>query len=135
MTLHFAIKEDVDKGFALERMSRYCQSFPFAAILPVQPLQYLPTPDGGVDVRFLRKKTREKGSIDGGMRFFVSEDRDGIDVVAKRNSQGQTVSKMFSEKLVVQSFLKRVTGEDVDKTSPFPTDVVTLASVFHKWMD
>jgi hypothetical protein len=135
MKLHFEINENVDKTFAMERMSRYCQSFPFAAVLPVQPLQYLPTTDGGVDVRFLRKKTQEKGSIDGGVRFFISEDRDGIDVIAKRNSQGQTVSKTFSEKLVVLSFVKRVTGEELEKTSPPPTDVVKLTSIFHKWMD
>lgn len=135
LKLHFSVNENVEKDFALQKMSKFCQSFPFAAILPVQPLQYLPTTDGGVDVRFLRKKTNEKGSLDGGIRFFVSEDRDGIDVVAKRNSRGQTGLKMFSEKLVVQSFIKRVTGEEVDTTSPAPTDVVTVSSVFHKWMD
>jgi hypothetical protein len=135
MKLHFEINENVDKTVAMERMSRYCQSFPFAAVLPVQPLQYLPTADGGVDVRFMRKKTAEKGSVDGGIRFFVSEKKDGsISVSAKRNSQGQTVSKVFSEKLVIQTFIKRVTGEELEKTSPAPTDVVTLASQFHKWM-
>lgn len=134
LKLHLSVREDVELGEAMERVSTYCQRFPFAAVLPVQPLQYLPTPDGGVDVRFMRKKTKEKGSLDGGIRFFVSEDRDGIDIVAKRNSQGQTVSKMFSEKLVVQSFVKRITGEDVDPTSPPPTDVVSMESVFHKWI-
>ena len=87
-----------------------------------------------MDVRFLRKKTKEKGSLDGGIRFFVSEDREGIDIVAKRNSRGQTVSKIFSEKLVVQSFMKRISGEEVDPTSPAPTDIVSIESVFHKWM-
>lgn len=135
MKLYFTVNDNVTKDVAMQRVSRYCQSFPFAAVLPVQPLQYLPTEDGGVDVRFLRKKTKEKGSLDGGIRFFVSEDREGIDVVAKRNSQGQTVSKMFSEKLVVLSFIKRVTGEEMEKTSPPPTDVVTLSSAFHKWME
>ncbi len=135
MKLYFTINDNVDKDMAMQRVSRYCQSFPFAAVLPVQPLQYLPTADGGVDVRFMRKKTQEKGSLDGGIRFFVSNDREGIDVVAKRNSQGQTVSKIFSEKLVVLSFIKRVTGEEMEKTSPPPTDVVTLSSVFHLWME
>lgn len=135
MSLYFSINENVNKDEALTRVTRYCQSFPFAAVLPVQPLQYLPTDDGGVDVRFLRKKTKEKGSLDGGIRFFVSPDRDGVAVVAKRNSVGQTVPKMFSEKLVVQSFIKRVTGDELEKTSPPPTDVVTLVSAFHKWMD
>jgi hypothetical protein len=134
LKLHFSINDLIDKGTAFQRLSKYCQSFPFAAVLPVQPLQYLPTDDGGVEVRFLRKKTKEKGSIDGGIRFFVSEDVDGIDLVAKRNSQGQTISKMFSEKLVVLSFIKRVTGEELEKTSPPPTDVVTVSSIFHIWM-
>lgn len=134
LKLHFSINDLVDKGTAFQRLSKYCQSFPFAAVLPVQPLQYLPTPDGGVEVLFLRKKTKEKGSIDGGIRFFLSDDEDGIELVAKRNSRGQSISKMFSEKLVVQSFLKRVTGEELEKTTPAPTDVVTLSSVFHLWM-
>ena len=134
LKLHFSINDLVDKGTAFQRLSKYCQSFPFAAVLPVQPLQYLPTDDGGVDVRFLRKKTKDKGSIDGGIRFFLSDDGHGIDLVAKRNSQGVSVSKMFSEKLVVLSFIKRVTGEEIEKTSPPPTDVVTLSSIFHLWM-
>lgn len=137
MQLHFTVNEGAEKETAIEKLSRYCQSFPFAAVLPVQPLQYLPTTDGGVEVKFLRKKTKEKGSMDGGIRFFVSPERDGIDVVAKRNSQGQTVSKMFSEKLVVQAFVKSVTGKDDSSTTtnPPPTDVASLSSVFHKWMD
>jgi hypothetical protein len=134
LKLHFSINDFVERGTAFQRLSKYCQSFPFAAVLPVQPLQYLPTDDGGVEVSFLRKKTKEKGSIDGGIRFFLYEEGQGIDLVAKRNSRGQSISKMFSEKLVVQSFIKRVTGEEVDKTSPPPTDVVTLSSVFHLWM-
>lgn len=134
LKLHFSINDLIDRGTAFQRLSKYCQSFPFAAVLPVQPLQYLPTDDGGVDVRFLRKKTKEKGSLDGGIRFFLSNDAGGIDLVAKRNSRGQSVSKIFSEKLVVLAFIKRVTGEETDKTSPPPTDVVTLSSIFHKWM-
>jgi hypothetical protein len=134
MKLHFSINDLVDKGTAFQRLSKYSQSFPFAAILPVQPLHYLPTDDGGVDIRFLRKKTTEKGSLDGGIRFFLSDDGHGIDLVAKRNSQGQTVSKIFSEKLVILAFIRRVTGEEQEKTIPPPTDVVTLSSIFHKWM-
>ena len=80
------------------------------------------------------EKTKEKGSLDGGIRFFVSEERDGIDVVAKRNSKGQTIPKMFSEKLVVQAFVKGIGGETPDKTSPAPLDFVAMESVFHKWL-
>ena len=135
LQMHLSALPDIPMEIAMGRVSKYSQSFPFAAILPVQPLHYLPTPDGGVDVRFLRKKTNEKGSLDGGIRFFVSQaERSGIDVVAKRNSQGQKVSKMFSEKLVVQAFVKGISGETPDKTSPAPTDVVAMESVFHKWL-
>jgi hypothetical protein len=172
----------------LQRVSDYTQSFPFAAVLPVQPLQYLPAEDGGVDLRFLRKKTDIKSGIDGGIRFFVrrkqsddvvavddeeeeEEDEDddkesdesnaetdlqsnGIEIIAKRNSKGQTIPKMFAEKLVVQAFVRGITnGADSDtegssangSTSPVvapktrfesPTkDMVALKSVFHKWMD
>ena len=134
LQIHLSVLPDVQVETAIERVSKYAQSFPFAAVLPVQPLHYLPTPDGGVEVRFLRKKTKEKGSLDGGMRFFVSEGRGGIDVTVKRNSEGQTVSKMFSEKLVVQAFIKGIGGETPEKTSPAPTDVVSMESVFHKWL-
>jgi hypothetical protein len=135
LQMHLSVLPDIPMEIAIGRVSKYSQSFPFAAALPVQPLQYLPTPDGGVDVRFMRKKTQEKGSLDGGIRFFVSQaERGGIEVVAKRNSEGQTVSKMFSEKLVVQAFVKGISGETPDKTSPAPTDVAAMESVFHKWL-
>ena len=118
---------------AKEEISRYTQRFPFAAILPVQPLQYLPAPDGGVEVKFLRKKTKEKGSIDGGIRFFLREERGGFDVIAKRNSKGQTVSKMFSEKLVILAFIKGISGEETEKTGP-PPENVSVESIFHMWL-
>ena len=136
LQVNLSVLPDHNKEEAVEKVQRYCQSFPFAAVLPVQPLTYLPTTDGGVEVKFLRKKTKEKGSMDGGVRFFVSEnDREGIEVLVKRNSEGQTVPKMFSEKLVVQAFVKGIAGETPDKTSPAPVDVVVLESVFHKWLD
>ena len=52
---------DDEKGnLALAAIQDYTRSFPFAAVLPVQPLTYLPvkTPDGNpaVKVTFLRKK-------------------------------------------------------------------------------
>jgi len=54
---------DDDKGsLALAAVQKYTKSFPFAAVLPVQPLTYLPVkmPDGtpAVKVTFLRKKVR-----------------------------------------------------------------------------
>lgn len=110
------------------------QAFPFSAVLPVQPLQYLPTHDG-VDVLFLRKKTAEKGSEDGGMRFYASSSPEGgVDLEIKRNSKGQTVSKMFSEKLVVKAFCDGIAGKQDAKTGDAPVDFVSISSMFHQWM-
>lgn len=126
----------------LPEIQKYIQSFPFAAVLPVQPLQYLPTEDGGVEVLFLRKKTKEKGSVDGGLRFFVVRipDRE-LEIVVKRNSEGQSVGKMFSEKLVVQAFVNSFMGKDVQEgkhpltNRDAPTkELVQVESVFHKWL-
>lgn len=123
----------VDPETALTKVQQYTQGFPFAAVLPVQPLQYLPTKDGGVDVLFMRKKTQEKGSIDGGMRFFVStNDNNGVEVEVKRNSKGQSISKMFTEKLVVQAYCEGISGTD-DAASPL-ADFVSVSSIFHKWL-
>ena len=139
LKIHLTVRDNVDPDMALAKVQQYTQSFPFAAILPVQPLQYLPTHDGGVDVLFLRKKTQDKGSVDGGMRFFVgptNEDGDihGIEVQVKRNSKGQTVSKMFTEKLVVQAYCNGIVGRDEARTGKAPADLVSVVSVFHKWM-
>ena len=142
----------------------YIRSFPFAAVLPVQPLTYLPTP-GGVDVTFLRKKTATKPTNDGGIRFVLdpvlsSSEQDATNVggtpatswilTARRNSEGQSVQKLFSEKLIVQELLDGLTGashkfapaakptsaaNDEATTGPLqPRDVVQVTSVYHKWM-
>ena len=134
LRVHLSVLPDVEYEAALAKVQKYTRSFPFSVVLPVQPLQYLPMEDGGVDVRFLRKKTKEKGSIDGGIRFFIDKERDGIEIVAKRNSQGQSVSKMVSEKMVVQSFVKGISGEEAGKTGAAPTYFVAVESFFHKWM-
>lgn len=136
LKIHLAIQPGVDAEVALSRVRQYTQAFPFAVVLPVQPLQYLPTHDGGVDVQFLRKKTEEKGSIDGGIRFFVSltDQGDGVEIEAKRNSNGQTVSKTFTEKLVVQAFCDGINGKQDDRTGVAPADFVSIQSFFHKWM-
>jgi hypothetical protein len=134
LRVHLSVLPNVPMEQALDKVSRYTQGFPFAAVLPVQPLQYIPTPDGGVNVSFMRKKTPEKGSSDGGIRFFVREERNGIEVVAKRNSEGQTVPKMFAEKLVIQAFVKGISGEESDKTNAPPVDAVAMESFFHKWI-
>jgi hypothetical protein len=141
----------------------YVRSFPFAAVLPVQPLTYLPTP-GGVDVTFLRKKTATKPTNDGGIRFVLepvqpSSLEQGADaegtpstswiLTARRNSEGQSVQKLFSEKLIVQELLDGLTGasqrfaaapattsaeQDGTTRTLQPRDVVQVTSVYHKWM-
>ena len=135
LRVHLSPRPGVSIDDALGKVSKYTTSFPFAAVLPVQPLHYLPTPDGGVDVKFLRKKTKEKGSLDGGIRFFIGKERDGIEIVAKRNSEGQTVPKIFSERLIVQAYAKGISGDEVEKTGMPPIDYVALDSIFHKWME
>jgi hypothetical protein len=137
-----------------DRASRYTQAFPFAAVLPVQPLRYLPTPEGGVDVTFLRKQTETKGGVDGGIRFSVSySDRGGVTVTAKRNSAGQAIGKIFAEKIAVLTYVRAVTeaaaaadatGSSGSSTgaikvpqtrvSPPTADVASVDSLFHKWM-
>jgi hypothetical protein len=126
---------DKPVGQCLQHITDYTQSFPFAVVLPVQPLLYLPTGDGGVELKFLRKKTDVKSGIDGGIRFFVRQrerestmdelpeagedeklDMDEepskqdvvIEIIAKRNSKGQSISKLFAEKLVIQAFVKGI---------------------------
>jgi len=82
--------------------------------------------------------------VDGGIRFFVRRVHDsdngddrrdgGIEVLAKRNSQGQSVAKIFSERLVVQAYVKGVSGEEPKLFGSPPNDVVKVSSVFHKWL-
>jgi hypothetical protein len=139
----------------LSRISQYIRSFPFAAVLPVQPLQALPTDDGGLELKFLRKKTNFKPGVDGGVRFFVKVRDDGendsIEVILKRNSEGQSIPKMFAEKLIVQSFVKGMalgsdSGNDNNGNEPSPVkvpntriesptkDMAKIQSIFHKWI-
>ena len=142
---------DVSCEDSLSRISQYIRSFPFAAILPVQPLQALPTDDGGLELKFLRKKTHIKSGVDGGIRFFVNRGEDDkIEILVKRNSDGQSIPKMFAEKLVVQSFAKGMAlgsdfgNDNSDETANIkvpntriesPTkDMVQIQSVFHKWI-
>ena len=88
---------------------QFLHRYPFSASLPVQPLTYSTTPDG-VNLTFLRKKTDEKSGRDGGIQFSVdifeapssSEDRWRLVLEARRNSDGQTISKAFSERKIVK---------------------------------
>lgn len=132
---------------ALDAVALYSQRFPFAAVLPVQPLTYLPTDDRGVEVKFLRKKTPTKSSIDGGIRFFIEpqspeeqlkdDNVDGvstIQVTAKRNSKGQCIAKIVAERLIVTNYVKGISGEEMEKYGKAPLDLIRIQSIFHKWM-
>ncbi|KAL3782500.1 hypothetical protein HJC23_013429 [Cyclotella cryptica] len=136
---------------ALDAVRLYTKSFPFAAVLPVQPLTYLPVRIQGGDmalkVTFLRKKTEEKDSKDGGIIFHcelapnheVDElDLDGdvrrnIHLVAKRISKGQTVSKVFSEKQIIMAFVKGLT-EARGTERLMDGGNIQIDSLFHLWM-
>lgn len=95
------------------------RSFPFAAVLPVQPLQYVPHPEG-VTITFLRKKTAEKGSVDGGIWITAKAIHDNDDhhmndmndgrimIQAHRNAEGQTVGKYFSETLIQKALFPKL---------------------------
>ena len=100
----------------------------------------------GVKVTFLRKKTAEKGSMDGGLLFsssLVSEEecdevglsdyKKIIQLKAWRITKGQTVSKIFSEKQIVMAFIKGLTearGNELLKEG----GNVEVVSIFHPWM-
>ncbi len=125
--------------------------FSSRVMLCISPI-YTPTvkmPDGNLAVRvsFLRKPTAEKGGTDGGILFsssLVSEedcDEDGIlenykqsiQLSAWRITKGQTVSKYFSEKQIIQSFVKGLSegrGEQLLREG----GNVEVESVFHLWM-
>ena len=148
LKVHFVIQPGVQPEEAASALSKFSQSFPFAAVLPVQPMQYLPAEDGGVEIKFLRKKTDIKSGIDGGIRFFLeqsqssssAEDEDHedddapyeLELTAKRNSVGQSISKIMSEKLIVTSYVAALTTA-IDKPSPIH-EKLSMTSMFHKWM-
>eukprot|EP00536_Pseudo-nitzschia_multiseries_P000760 jgi/Psemu1/321773/estExt_fgenesh1_pg.C_90045 len=147
LRMNLGINTGADPDSCLEAVRKYTKSFPFAAVLPVQPLTYIPSDDGrGVKVTFLRKKTKEKGSVDGGIDFFVDfttkKDDANMDplggkrirLLATRNSEGQTISKIFSEKLIVLAFVKGIAGEDANKANDDLSSMISVESVFHKWM-
>jgi len=68
----------------LPKVQRFVQRFPFHTTVPQQPLQKMPTKDGGVELTFLYQTstTAVKSNVNGGLRFFLvpvlaeSEDAD-----------------------------------------------------------
>ena len=154
LRINFSFNDDADDDgrLALSAVQQYCQTFPFAAVLPVQPLTYIPVqlPDGNpaVKVSFLRKKTAEKGRIDGGILFascLVSEedcDDEGLDnykrriqLTAIRIKEGQTVSKMFSEKQILLAFVKGLNDARGIEILTNGGRHVEIESVFHRWLN
>ena len=150
LRMNLSINAGIDPDAAIKATRDFAKGFPFAAVLPVQPLTYLPS-NTGVKVTFLRKKTEEKGSQDGGMDFSIEftdvaapDDDDEIGVgtlggrririLATRISEGQTVSKMFSEKMVITEFVKGISSATDSSSAPLG-NVVSVESYFHKWMD
>jgi hypothetical protein len=153
MRMHLNVKDSVDPKFALSEIIRYTQTFSFTAILPVQPMRYDKT-DKGMDVKFLRKKTPEKNSIDGGLQFQVTsikkslskksigtssndDPEDMIQIQVTRISEGQSITKVFSEKLIVLAYCDGILGKTTSLNSNSGetlTNYVDLWSVFHKWL-
>ena len=98
-------------------------------------------------VTFLRKKTDDKDSKDGGMIFhceLASDDevdehdlggdnRGGIKLVAKRISKGQTLSKVFSEKLIIMAFVKGL-SEAKGRDILMGGGDIQITSALHLWM-
>lgn len=136
LQIRFAIHPEYSKDDAKERLLAYIKTFHFAAVLPVQPLTYLPNEDkDGVDIQFLRKKTDVKSGNEGGIRFYIAESADRyIELIAKRNSMGQTIPKIFSERLIVTALASGIQGKEEDRFGPAPSAVLTLQSIYHKWM-
>lgn len=158
----FTDSSGVDRGCTtkavVEEFRTYVRSFPYAAFLPVQPMQYLPS-ERGVTITFLRKKTAEKGMQDGGIQIDVvgtnagtkedendehdildndessfSADQFFVELTASRIANGQTVSKVFSEKIVALKLLEGIRTWVTNQEALQPLGI-QLTSVYHKWMD
>mmetsp|Transcript_15739 Transcript_15739/g.19188 ORF Transcript_15739/g.19188 Transcript_15739/m.19188 type:complete len:228 (-) Transcript_15739:992-1675(-) len=144
MKISLSIKEGYKDRIFLPLIQHYMTSFPFAAILPVQPLTYKPREDDmGVTVSFLRKKTQEKGSLDGGIEFKMSlneiDESKQMEIVARRNSEGQVISKVFSEGMIIKAFVDSLSDECESKGKvgighDKVMEIFTVESIFHKWM-
>ena len=65
------MRVEIEK-YDLVKLRELVRSFPYSAVLPVQPLMLFPT-DSGIDVIFRKKPTAERGSSDGGLVIMVEE--------------------------------------------------------------
>ena len=113
----------------------WIRGFPFAASLPVQPLNFA-YPEDGLDVQFRRKKTEGKDGKDGGIRIRVTDtlaaSGDGagaeLHLAAIRDSEGQFISKSIAEKKLLNDLANALTS-----AMPSMGLVVTSVSSFYGW--
>ena len=49
--------------------------------------------------------------------------------------KAKSFPKLFSEKLIVQALVKAFAGHADERVPAAPTNLVTVKSVFHKWLD
>ena len=146
-----SLRTDDSKHSTLETVQivqSFIESFPFPSVLPVQPMTYIPNAEGyGVRVKFLRKKTGEKGSVDGGIDFSVCAKglEDGtsgpskskpemVEIVAKRNSNGQTFPKTFSEMQITKAFVSSITDVDDKRGNMTLNEMIIVEEVETKWI-
>lgn len=158
LKVSLSIKGNNDVDDVVHIIQQYLTSFPFSAVLPVQPLTYVPREDGrGVNVTFLRKKTEEKSGKDGGIEFILTADEgEGedskeessngsalsphrVNIEAKRISEGQFISKVFSEGMIVKAFVNGLKygekeGGRVGRGYDELMSKCSVESIFHKWM-
>ena len=81
----------------------------WSSVLPMQPMlleQIKPSPPRGMQLTFRRKPTDAKGGADGGLRFALSRD-EGI-LLVTRVSEGQSISKSFSERILVRKMVREL---------------------------
>lgn len=146
MKVSFSVQEDFTPEKAIPIIQKYISSFPFSAVLPVQPLTYTPNEDDlGVKVAFLRKKTDIKSGKDGGIDFRISTVDDEndeairVNIVARRDSNGQFISKVFSEGAIIKSFVSGLNHGEAEggRVGIGREDLMkacSVQSIYHKWM-
>ena len=116
----------------LEAMVDWLMKRGWASVLPMQPMFWQPlspAPPHGVLLNFRRKPTSDKDGIDGGMRFTVAagedSESDGV-LLVTRVSEGQTISKHFSERALVRKVV-----QDLDQ---LPAEAGNVTAVVHSDM-
>ena len=81
----------------------------WSSVLLMQPMlleKIKPSPPRGMMLTFRRKPTDAKGGTDGGLRFALSRD-EGI-LLVTRVSEGQSISKSFSERILVRKLVSEL---------------------------